>query len=392
MNRFSRIVLTGLSALALTGCGSMADPTTWFGDSGKAELEPAKLQSIVEQFKPFTQWSRDVGAMDQQPGLRPRIDGEALYVIDQDGELSVLDLQSGAVQGSWKTGITASGGPGSADGRIFVGTTEAELVSFDAVTGKEQWRANVSSEILAPPAVSQGIVVVHTNDGNLFGFNAEDGQQLWRYDRKVPVLTLRGSSAPVIVDDVVFCGLAGGKLVALSLQTGELDWEQNVSFPGGASDLERLTDIDGDPLVYSGTVFAATYRGEVAALGAVSGKEFWSRDMSSYTGMAVNWQLLYVSDDRGFLWALDPETGAAKWRQESLANRRLSAPAIHGDYVVVGDLEGYLHWMNTGDGRIVARSRVSRSPIVSPPQVRGDILYVLADDGELAAIGLPETP
>lgn len=374
----------------LSGCGTMADPSTWFGGDDPA-LKPAKLEDITEVFKPSIIWSRDVGAgaAEEQPGLRPFITESQIFVLDSEGLLTVLDKSSGAVLMEKKTGLPASGGPAVGEGKIFLGTTEAQLIALDRDSAAEIWRSDLSSEVLAAPAVYSGIVVVHTVDGNIFGIDAENGEQRWRYDRKIPILTLRGSSSPVIYNDSVICGLAGGKLVSLSLDSGEVEWEHNVTIPGGRSDLDRLTDIDSDPLIYNGSVYATSYRGDIAAIGAVSGKEFWSRKMSSYSGMAINWQLLYVTDDQGYLWALDPDTGAAKWRNEDLANRSLSAPAIHGDYVVIGDFEGYLHWVNSADGKIVARTRLSRAPIIAPPRTELDILYVLGNDGELAAIALP---
>jgi outer membrane protein assembly factor BamB len=236
--------------------------------------------------------------------------------------------------------------------------------------------------------VAQGVVVVHTVDGSLFGLNAESGAQLWRYDRKIPILTLRGSSAPKINGDSVVCGLAGGKLISLNLVTGNVEWERNVSIPRGGSELERLTDIDANPLIQNETIFVASYQGDVAAVGGANGQIFWNRDLSSYNNLAANWEQLYVSDSSSFVWALDSTTGAAKWRQKDLANRRLSAPAIVGDYLVVGDYEGYLHWLSQADGAIIARSRLSSAPISASPLVVEDTLYVQGDKGDLAAISI----
>lgn len=383
-----RLLIPAVLAFLLTGCGTFADPTTWF-DSPDPAKEPAELVDVTNQIQPVQLWSIDIGAgSEEQANLRPAVANGRVYVVDADGLVQALDAESSRVVWRVEKDLPAMAGPGVGEGLVLLGTSEAQVVALEQDTGEERWRTDVSSEILAVPAAADGMVVVHTIDGSLFGLDAKTGEQRWRYDRKVPVLTLRGSSSPVIDNGIVYCGLAGGKLVALTLGEGTLDWEENVSLPTGRSDLERMTDIDVDPVIYTSTIFVSSYQGRVAALGKASGKMFWTRDMSAYTNLAVNWQLLYVSDENGHVWALDPDTGAAKWRQQELNNRKLSAPAIVGDYVVVGDYEGYLHWMSTDDGSIVARTRVGSKPIAAPPVVANETLYVLGSAGDLAAIRL----
>jgi outer membrane protein assembly factor BamB len=313
-----------------------------------------------------------------------------LYVADSDGLVQALDAATGKHVWQVETGLPAAAGPGVGDDLLLIGTSEAQLVALDRNNGAELWRADVSGEVLAVPAVAYGMVVVHTVDGNLFGLDALNGEQKWRYDRSVPVLTLRGSSSPVIDGSTVYCGLAGGKLVALSLDTGVLEWEKIISIPSGRSDLERMTDVDGDPAIYNGTVYAGSYQGDVAALGMGSGNVFWKHKVSSYNDIAVNWQQVVVSDEFGHVWGLDPDTGAAKWRQQQLSNRKLTAPVISGDFTVVGDLEGYLHWLSANDGSVVARTKVSGGALMATPLVDNDLLYVLDTEGNLTAVRVPE--
>lgn len=383
-----RLLIPLLAATLLSGCGTFADPTTWF-ETPDPSREPAELADINNQIQPVELWSLDTGAgAEDQANLRPAAYAGQIFVVDAEGLVQALDAESAQLSWRVETDLPTTAGPGVGEGLVLLGTSEAQVIALDQYDGSERWRAEVSSEVLAVPAAADGMVVVHTIDGSLFGLDAVTGEQRWRYDRKVPVLTLRGSSSPVISNGVVFCGLAGGKMIALSLETGQLDWEENVSLPTGRSDLERMTDIDVDPVLYNGAVFVSSYQGRVAALGEASGKIFWTRDLSAYTNLAVNWQLLYVTDELGNVWALDPDTGAARWRLQDLANRKLSAPAILGDYVVVGDFEGYLHWLSTSDGAIVARTRVSSDAITAPPLVVNETLYVLDSGGELAAIRL----
>ncbi len=378
-----------LLSAVLSGCGTMADPREWFGSDDPA-LEPAELVDFTAIIQPKQIWSMDIGdASDDLNRLKPAVDEGILYVASVDGDLFAVEADTGKQVWRVETGLRASAGPGVAEGLLAIGTAEGQLAAFDTRTGEELWRRDLNSEILAVPAIGSGVVVVHAGDGKLFGLDAASGEQLWLYDHKVPVLTLRGSSSPVISGSSVYCGLAGGKMISLSLETGAIEWEGHITVPSGRSDLERMVDVDSDPLIYSGTVYGGAYQGDVAALGEGSGKVFWKRKISVYNNMAVNWQQLAVTDAQGFVWSLDPDTGSARWRQKALMNRGLSAPALQGDFTVVGDFEGYLHWLSSEDGSMAARQRVGNA-IVAAPLVVDDILYVLASDGKLTALGLPE--
>lgn len=385
-----RIVPLLLAFLLLSGCGTMADPREWFSGSDPA-LEPAELSDFSPSLQPVVLWSADVGKGSVHYNrLLPAVSDGRVYTLDAEGLLQARQADSGALLWQVETGLPTSAGPGVGDGLLVVGTAEGQVVAFDAESGAERWRRELSSEVLAVPAIGQDKVVVHTADGKLFGLDAAGGEKRWVYNHKAPVLTLRGGSSPVISGSTVFCGLSGGKLVALALDSGLVEWEGHVSIPTGRSDLERMVDVDADPLVYSGTVYSVAYQGDVVALGEGSGKVFWKRKLSAYNNMAVNWQQLAVSDAQGFVWSLDPDTGSARWRVEELRNRELSAPALMGDHVVVGDLEGYLHWLSANDGSFTARLKVSGDPIIAPPVMTEEHLYVLSSDGKLTALRLPE--
>jgi outer membrane protein assembly factor BamB len=375
---------------ALAGCGTFADPTEWFASA--EVVEPAELIDMQNQVQPQTLWSRDVGSGtdDQRLNLEPRVVDGTVYAADAEGRVEAIDAGSGSSR--WKADLDApvSGGPGVGEGLVLVGTSDAEVIALAEDTGEERWRARVSSEILSAPAAANGVVIVHTIDGKLFGLEATNGNERWRYEREVPVLTLRGSGSPVIAGGVVYTGTAGGKLVALRVDNGGVLWEVSVTVPSGRSELERMADIDGDPIVLGGGVFVATYQGEVAAIEERSGRVAWRRKMSSYSRMAADRRGLYLSDAEGVVWALELQSGSARWSQDALKNRRLSNTAVVGGLVVVGDFEGYLHWLDLDDGSLVARTRLGSEPITTGLQVVNDVLYAQGDGGELAAVRLPD--
>ncbi len=385
MNRSTRI-LPLLAVLLLTGCSSL-NPVDWLAPD-EVLNPPSELVEMENRIAVRTLWSGSVGAGSegQLVRLAPYHEDGRLYVASFDGVVEALDAASGRQIWKRETELRIAGGPGVGEGLVLVGTIDGELLALDADSGEERWRARVSSEVLSIPRAGEGVVVVHTIDGKLFGLGADSGEQLWLYDRSVPVLSLRGSSSPVISDGMAIAGFASGKLVALDLASGDVLWEVTITAPKGRSELERMVDIDGDPLVMDGVVYVASYNGELAAVSQDTGVVLWRRPMPAYAGVATDWINIYVTDSSGEVWGLDPQNGAALWKNKKLKYRRLSAPAVLGDYVLVGDFEGYVHWLSREDGRLLARTRVGSAPISTPPLVVDEVAYVYGDGGALAAL------
>ena len=309
-----RALLLGAWVL-LGGCSSIGD---WLAP---AEIDPpAALQDITEKVRLEARWQTDIGggAGDLRLHLVPHYVNGRLYVADADGRVMALDADTGRTLWSVDLEAPLSGGPGAAEGLVVVGTLDAEVIALSADDGSLKWRTSVSSEELSTPVVALGRVVVHTIDGKVQGLDADTGEERWRYEREIPVLTLRGTADPVASGDHVLCGMAGGKLVNLDIRTGDVRWEATVAVPRGRSELERLADIDGNPLVIDGLIYVVTYQGEVAAVEESSGSVLWRRKFSSYSGMAAGRYDVYASDANGFVWALDADSGAARWRQEVL--------------------------------------------------------------------------
>lgn len=387
MRRLPLLFLAGLVALLNGACSTVTD---WVSP---AEVDPpAELQDLEESVRTDVEWSRSIGSGDNGLALNlvPAYRDGRLYVADVEGQVSALDAANGAPVWSVDLDVAAAGGPGLGEGLVLVGTSDAEVIALSADDGTERWRSRVSSEVLAAPVAAFGRAVVRTIDGKVFGLDARTGERKWLYEREIPVLTLRGTSAPVISGTAVLCGMAGGKLVALDISSGALLWEATVSVPGGRSELDRLADIDGDPLLSGGVVYVSTYQGEVAALGEATGSMLWRRKFSSYSGMAVDRYHVYASDAEGFVWALDADNGSARWKQEALRNRRLSDVAVLGGVVAVGDFEGYVHLLSSEDGSLVGRTRVGSKPITRGMLVANGRLYVQGNGGDLEALNLQD--
>lgn len=375
--------------LLLSGCAS------WFG--GKDNVEPpAELVPLDNKIKIKKLWSSTIGSGTggYRVKLVPAVTDDRVYAAASNGTVEAFDLFTGKSEWRVDVDIDISGATGAGDDLVLVGSSGGILVGLRQETGEEVWRNKVSSEVLSVPKSDVGVAVVHTVDGKLFGFDALTGESVWVYDRTVPVLSLHGNSSPIISGINVIVGLANGKLASLDLVSGDLLWEVSITAPSGRSELERMVDIDVDPLVVEGVIFACTYQGEMAAVTEDTGVVLWRRKLSSYSGIGGDWRQVYVSDDEGNLWAIDPSNGSAIWKNDTLLRRSLSGPALLGEYVVVGDLEGYLHWFDSTNGEMLARTRAGSDAISTQPIARDGVLYVYGEGGALTAltVELPEEP
>jgi outer membrane protein assembly factor BamB len=376
-----RAVFVALAGLGLGACDWIKSP------SSENLAPPTELTEFPASVDVRTLWSGSLGDGSGKAGLklRPAFDGGRVFASDLSGQVTAFDAGAGAQAWRVDTGMALSSAAGAGDGLVVVGGMDGAVVALDAASGEERWRATVSSEVLAAPAVSGGVVVVRVLDGRLFGFDAADGARRWVFDRGVPLLTLRGNGAPVVADGVVYAGYDNGKVVALNLSDGALRWEQALAQAEGRTELERMVDIDGELATNGSELFAATFRGQVGALTPDNGRVIWSRDFSSYAGVAMAGDKLLVVDAEGAVHALDVRSGASLWKQSGLLWRWPSSPAIVGDYAVVGDFEGFLHWLRLEDGAFAARTRLGDEGIRATPLVVGDTVYATSVEGRLGA-------
>lgn len=376
----SAVLLTAL----LSGCSTIGDLV----GGGSNTEPPTELGAFDATRNVSVLWDRDVGSGSGKRylKLRPVFDDERVYVAESNGDVSAHDIASGENLWETDTDASVSGGPGTGDGLVLVGTLDGEVIALEATTGEERWRARVSSEVLSAPIAADGVTVVRTQDGKLFGLASDSGERRWVYDRTVPALTLRGTATPALYQGTVIAGFDSGRMVSLALDSGQLLWESTVAAARGRSELERLVDIDADPVVRDGTIYVVTYQGQVAALDAIGGEVAWRREMSSHAGLDVSSSALFVTDADSRVWALDRDTSASIWRQDGLAYRSLSQPAAIDDMVLVGDYEGYLHVLHQDDGRMLARIRVDSDGIAAQPRAVGELIAVYGRGGNLSLL------
>lgn len=388
-----RCALRGLllvAAVGLAGCATVTDLwDDWFGTSAKRQV-PAPLV----EFKPSVGLSvagsasiGNAGTSVFAPGQWPGQGKTAIFAAGQDGKLSRFDGAPGREAWRIDTGNKLSAGVGAGPTLVVVGTSKGDVLAYDH-GGKPAWQAKVTSEVLAAPVVTEEVVYVRSGDGRVFALNAADGKRKWVYQRATPALTVR-SAAGVLVDrNGVFAGFGGGKLVALESSTGAVGWEASVALPRGVSELERIADVTSNPVIDGRSICAAAFQGRVACFDISSGTPTWGRDMSSLTGVAMDARNIYVSEAKGALHALDKGAGASVWKQDKLANRQLSGPLVYRGYVIVGDLQGYVHVLSREDGSFAGRIATDGSPIRVTPQATADGILVQTLKGGLYLLSL----
>lgn len=380
------LLLATLCAALLSGCGI----GRWF-TGGASNLEPpAELMPLTGSAQVERRWAADAGE-GLKGGyllLSPALQNDTLYVADARGQVSAYSASKG--KRLWRVELDqpVTAGTGFGEGLVLLGTKNGDVIALEREDGKQKWLSRVSSEVLAPPRIQSGVVLVQTVDGKLAGLDARDGRLIWTLERSVPALSLRGTGSPVAVSSVgvVLAGFASGKLLAANLRDGRLLWEAPIAEPHGRDEIERMVDVDAPPLVVGKAAYAAAYQGKVVAINLETGQLMWSKDVSTYSAMDHDQRHLYLVDEKGHLYALDLNTGAQAWRQEGLRGRAPSAPVATATHVVTGDFEGYVHWFDKGDGRLVGRYKMGDDAIKAKPATDGDSVYVLDQDAGLAAL------
>jgi len=351
-------------------------------------LPPAELIDFKAEVTLKTLWSENVGngQGDIYNRLQPVISGGLIYAAANNGDVVALNKSNGRRVWSKDLDIELSGGVSVSAGTLYVAAVSGDVIAMNSETGSEEWRHNVGAEVLSPVAANEQVVVVQTLDGRLLGLDASNGEEQWEFISTVPILTMRSVSTPLLVADTVVAGFSSGKAVAIDVNNGKVRWERRVAIPKGRSELDRIVDIDGALLFRNDLVYVVSYQGNVMGIEPSNGRVIWSEPASSYNGLANGFGNIYISDAEGSVIAVSEANGDVRWQRTELARRRLSDPAVISSYVVVGDFEGYVHFLSQVDGHMAGRIRIDGDGVRAPMIVDGDTLYVFGNGGRLAAI------
>lgn len=382
MKCFGQIVTAGLLTALISGCGI-------FGDNGE-EVKPSPLISFEAEKQVDVVWSVAVGSGlgNKYHQITPAIDGDKIFAVDKDGTVFAFARDTGAKLWQAEMDVPVVGGVGAGHGKVAIASEEGVVYVLSSEDGSELWRSNVSSEVTSAAQFNRDLAVFQLINGKVVAFDAATGDHRWTFDSLVPRLTLRGTSTPVVTADVTFAGFASGKLVAIDNAKGSAIWENRVALPEGRSELERMVDIDGRPKLVDGMLYVTSYQGRLVAINPYRAQVVWAQDVSSYRSLAEGFGNVYVSEANDAVQAFDRSTSASVWRQTDLENRSITSPVTLSSTVVVGDHEGYVHFMSQTDGHFVARHKVDSSGLNGDMIVQDDVLYVLGNGGRLVALSL----
>ncbi|OGA17675.1 MAG: outer membrane protein assembly factor BamB [Betaproteobacteria bacterium RIFCSPLOWO2_02_FULL_66_14] len=384
----ARKIAAAFVILALAGCSSAPswNPLDWFASQPEG-AKPAVLTPIAATRSVRALWTANVGSGDTFV-FEPMLAGDSVYAAARDGTVVRIDAATGQVRWRANAGARLSAGVGADARVVVVATDEGEVIALEAQNGAPRWRTRVSSEVLARPVVGDDLVVVRSADSRVFAFNAADGKRRWVYQRAASSLSVRMPAGVTLHEGFVFGGFPGGKLIALTTNTGALRWEVTVALPKGATELERVTDVVGEPAMQRREVCVGAFQGRIACYEWQSGTQQWARDISTLTGVSIDAGHAYLSDQSGAVHAFDRSDGRSVWKQDRLANRRLTLPRPLGAEIAIGDLEGFVHFLSRDSGAFVARIATDGSPMRAAPIAIPGGLLVQTRNGGLFALGL----
>ena len=382
-----RLLTTSALMLLISGCSTFQE---WFGSEGEDATAPVQLERIDSKVSLKKRWSSKIGD-GQGDGfykITPTLIDGVIYVASSDGEVAAINAANGARLWRVELERPLSGGVGYHNRSLYLGGADGSVLQLSAEDGAVEWEAAVSGEVLAAPVVSDDWVIVQTYDGKLLGFRSGAEEPSWTFTSDVPVLTLRGTSAPILIGGNAIAGFGDGKVVAVDVDSGNVSWEARIGVPQGSSEIDRIVDVDGAMTQQGIELFVASYQGRLAALDSRTGRKLWQQNVSSVTGTNVGFGNVYVADVDGTLSAFLRTGQGVRWQNIELGYRELSRPTPVSSYVATVDFEGYLHLLSQVDGQIVGRSKIGGDAARADMIADSGRLIIYADNGQLLAYEL----
>ena len=377
-----KLLLPGLlSVTLLSGCSLFS------GEEDVVKMSP--LPTVENQFTPSTAWDVSVGngIGDFYSNLHPAYADSVVYAADRKGTVKAVNADDG--KEVWSVNLAEKDGwfsrkPALLSGGLTV--AGGHVYALNSSDGSIAWQTTVAGESLSRPVVSDGLVLIHTSNGQLQALNEADGLVKWTVNLDMPALSLRGESAPATAFGAAIVGGDNGRVSAVLMQQGQMIWQQRISQATGSTEIDRLSDVDTTPVIVNGVVYALAYNGNLTALDLRSGQIMWKRELGSVNDFIVEGNRIYMVDQNDRLLALSTEGGVTLWTQSDLLHRLLTSPALYNGSLVVGDSEGYMHWIDPDNGRFVAQQKVDSSGFLTDPVVADGKLLIQAKDGTLYAI------
>ena len=383
--KFLKQILFLLSILLISGCSTLDGLRFWQNDEVDPD-EPKELSSFASQENIKVLWRNSYNGENEIGNFLPSFNAQNIFFSDASGNVLSIDAKTGNDNWSVKLNFLASG-TSAGFGIIVVADVDGNVIALDQIDGSVLWSSNVKGEVLSSVAIDAKIVVVKTGSGELLGLNKDSGEVIWSYRSTLPVLTIRGNSSPVIVDNLVYASFDNGRVGVFELNSGFQIWDGAISYVSGASELENLIDSDSNPVIEGGLIYTTNYQGNLNIFDPSQKRSVWSNNASSFFSPIISRGMLMVVEENSSIKSFALKTLEESWINSDYLNRDLSNGVSYKDNIVVGDFEGYVHVINILNGRTVGREKLSRNPIKTILS-RSDSLYVIDEAFNLISIDL----
>ena len=383
--KFLKQKLFLLSILLISGCSTLDGLRFWQNDEIDPD-EPKELSSFASQENIKVLWRNSYNGENEIGNFLPSFNAQNIFFSDASGNVLSIDAKTGNDNWSVKLNFLASG-TSAGFGIVVVADVDGNVIALDQIDGNVLWSSNVKGEVLSSVAIDAKIVVVKTGSGELLGLNKDTGEVIWSYRSTLPVLTIRGNSSPVIVDNLVYASFDNGRLGVFELNSGFQIWDGAISYVSGASELENLIDSDSNPVIEGGLIYTTNYQGNLNIFDPSQKRSVWSNNASSFFSPIISRGMLMVVEENSSIKSFALKTLEESWINSDYLNRDLSNGVSYKDNIVVGDFEGYVHVINILNGRTVGREKLSRNPIKTILS-RSDSLYVIDEAFNLISIDL----
>lgn len=381
-----KLFLLILSSTILTSCTYIDNYMLGKDNTPK----PKPLENYEPKFALQQKWSQQVGKSGTKQYLRitPEIVGDNIYTAMNSGTIASTKKEDGTINWATKIDEKILSGPTVKNDYLIVTTNRSKVMVLDRKNGKPIWQTQLSNDALAKPVIAHNEkLLVKTIDGKLLCYKLQNGEKLWETMHGAPNVILKASSSPVIVDNVALVGFADGRLDAIDLNTGNIIWQHGVAFARGTSDIEKLVDIDADPVISGKIAYLGTYQGFVGAMSLENGQFLWKKPASTYKNISIDNENLYLTDSSDIVWAYGRYNGLVKWKQDSFKARGLTSPIIMGNKLVIADTTGYVHVLSKITGEVLSRGRIGGS-ITANPVIDSSKIYVQTSNGELTELAV----
>lgn len=387
-----KILTVSFSFLMLTGC------------SGLFEKDAVKIAPVPEfdnKIEVHELWSKSVGSGSGTwyTLLAPAVDSKYVFAADRGGNVYSIDRITGST--IWSTDLDdedenddkrsarLSGGVAEGESNVYVGSENGWVYALSKTDGKLAWKSNPGCEIVSKPAADSGSVFVLCSNGCAHAYSEYDGSEIWNTAAENQGLTVRGVSSVLAKGGVIIYGTAAGNTAIVHQKNGLLLNMIRTGHARGASNLERLIDVDSAPVLDGTVLYTVAYQGDLVATDLRQHRELWRTKLSSLGDISVGGGKVFVTDDQGHVQAISSYDGGNEWHNDALSYRNVTGTAAAGGYVVVGDMDGYLYFLDAYTGEFAAKYRLDRGSVYSAPAVYDGIIYAETSKGNVYAIALP---